>query len=182
MPEKLHYEFGFFFGLFNWKIDWTEITANEPELDIKDIKLNFTHKYDFALVKLDFPAIKHWEIDAMQEVNSWILPSKSKVELIFKDFDIDFACDLVLDDKGYLDPIFYDADIKFGESYLYHDNKIMAFAMHQFVYFGIVIIQNSVYFVGNIVLTDIMGPILDEMLNDYKMKINVPSPFKGETT
>lgn len=181
MPETLHYEFGFFFNLLNWKIDWTDIVSKKPDLDIKDIKLNFTKKYDFSLVKLDFPAIKEWEIDAMQEVNSWILPSKSQVELIFKDFDVDFACDFKLDDKGYLDPIFYDVDIKFGESYLYHDNKIMAFVMHQFVFFGIVIVQNSVYFVGNIILSDIGGPIMDEFLNDYKMQISLPSPFKTES-
>jgi hypothetical protein len=42
------------------------------------------------LIKFDFPAVKNWEIDANQEINSILLPSDSKVELIFKDFDIDF--------------------------------------------------------------------------------------------
>jgi hypothetical protein len=50
------------------------------------------------------------------------LPSESRVELIFKDFDVDFKCDLRLDNNGYLDPIVHDVDIKFGDSFLHHDN------------------------------------------------------------
>jgi hypothetical protein len=34
-------------------------------------------------------------------------------------------------------------------SYLYHDNPIVGFFMHQFIYFGIVIIENASYFVGD---------------------------------
>jgi hypothetical protein len=97
---------------------------------VADVKFNFTRGYDLSLIKVDFPAIKKWEIDATQEINSWILPSVSKVELIFEDFDVDFQTDLVLDENGYLDPVVYDCDIKFGKSYLYHDNKMLAFAMH----------------------------------------------------
>jgi hypothetical protein len=129
---------------------------------------------------VDFPVIKQWEIDATQEVNSWILPSKSKVELIFEDFDIGFQTDLVLDANGYLDPVVYDCDIKFGKSYLYHDNKIVAFVMHQFVYFAIVIIENSVYFVGDYIFSNMMGPIMDQMLNHYTTSVVLKSPFAGQ--
>lgn len=79
---------------------------------------------------MKFPAIKHWEIDANQDVNFWFLPDYSNVQLIFKDFKFDFESDLVLDEHGYLDPVVYSADIHFGESYLYHDNPITAFVMH----------------------------------------------------
>ena len=59
------------------------------------------------------------------------MPSNSKVELAFKDFDINFKVDLKLDANGYLDPIVYDSELYFGDSYLYHDNAIIAFFMHQ---------------------------------------------------
>lgn len=75
---------------------------------------------------------------------------------------------MVLDENGYVDPVVYDADIKFGSSYLYHDNKIMAFVMHQFVYFAIVIIENSVYFVGDYIFSEMMGPVVDKMLGHYQ--------------
>jgi len=107
------------------------------------------------------------------------MPSNSKVELIFKDFDVSFKADLKLDEHGYLDPIVYDAELNFGDSYLYHDNAIIAFFMHQWVYFAIVILKNSVYFVGQYIFTDMMGPVLDSALNHYKMEMNMASPISG---
>lgn len=104
------------------------------------------------------------------------------MELIFEDFDFNFQTDLVLDENGYLDPVVYDCDIKFGNSYLYHDNKIVAFVMHQFVYFAIVIVENSVYFVGDYIFSNMMGPIIDKALNHYKTGIILKSPFQGQTS
>ena len=87
--------------------------------------------------------------------------------MIFKDFKFDFDTDFRLDDNGYLDPIVKKCDISFGESYLFHDNVIVGFFMHQFVYFGIVIIENSSYFVGEYIFSNMMGPVLDNFLNHY---------------
>jgi hypothetical protein len=110
------------------------------------------------------------------------LPNYSKVRLVFEDFDIDFQTDLILDENGYLDPVVYDCDIKFGKSYLYHENAIVGFVMHQFVYFAIVIIENSVYFVGDYIFSNMMGPIMDQALNHYKNKVVLKSPFAGQHT
>lgn len=90
LPTEYHYEFGLFLDILSYEVDWTNITYTDIDLDVEDIKLELTRGYDLSLIKFDFPAVKSWEIDAMQEVNSLILPSNSKVELIFKDFDIDF--------------------------------------------------------------------------------------------
>jgi hypothetical protein len=90
LPDEYHYEFGLFFEILSYTVDWTNITYSDIDLDVDDIQLELTRGYDLSLIKFDFPAVKHWEIDAMQQVNSIILPSKSRVELIFKDFDIDF--------------------------------------------------------------------------------------------
>jgi len=182
LPKNYHYEFGLFFDMLSYTIDWTDITYTDIDLDVKDVKLELSRGYDLSLIKFDFPAVKKWEIDAMQTVNSWVLPSNSRVELIFEDFDIDFQADLVLDENGYVDPVVYDVDVKFGSSYLYHDNKIMAFVMHQFVYFAIVIIENSVYFVGDYIFSEMMGPVVDKMLGHYKTGITLRSPFPGQTT
>jgi len=90
LPTEYHYEFGLFLEILSYEIDWTNITYTKIDLDVSDIKLDFTRGYDLSLIKFDFPAVKNWEIDANQEINSILLPSDSKVELIFKDFDIDF--------------------------------------------------------------------------------------------
>jgi hypothetical protein len=50
--------------------------------------------------------------------------------LIFKDFKFDFDTDLKLDENGYLDPVVKACNVRFGESYLYHDNPITALVMH----------------------------------------------------
>ena len=76
LPEEYHYSFGLFgFGLLEWKVDWTNIRYHKVDLDVKDIKLNLTEGYELSLIKFDFPAVKNWEIDATQTINSWILPS-----------------------------------------------------------------------------------------------------------
>jgi len=133
-------------------------------------------------MEFKFPALKSWEIDADQKVNTWIMPSESHVELIFKDFEFDFKSNFVLDENGYLDPIMTDCDIKFGDSYLYHDNQIIAFAMHQFIYFAIVIVENSVYFVGQYIFSNMMGPVMDTFLDHYRKTLILPSPLAGQTT
>ena len=166
-PKEYSYTFAMFWDLLYWKIDWTDINYKPIDLDIKDVKVEFTRGYDQSLVKFDFPAIKEWEIDAYQTVNTWLFPTESDIQLIFKDFDVDFQADLVLDENGYIDPIVYDCDIKFGETYLYHENKLLAFAMHQFVYFGIVIIENTVYFIGDYIFSNMAGPLMDNALNQY---------------
>lgn len=55
--------------------------------------------------------------------------------------------------------------------------------MHQVVQFGLVIIENSVYFVGEYIFTNMAGPVLTNFLNDYQLPLNhIPSPFKGQNT
>lgn len=99
-----------------------------------------------------------------------------------KDFKFDFDADLRLDSYGYLDPVVYGCDIHFGDSYLYHDNPIIAFIMHQFLYFGLVIIENSVYFVGEYIFTNMLGPVMDGFLNHYQFPFAWPSMVRGQNT
>lgn len=55
--------------------------------------------------------------------------------------------------------------------------------MHQFVQFGLVIVENSVYFVGEYIFTNMAGPVLTTFLNDYKLPLKgMPSPFHGQNT
>lgn len=115
-------------------------------------------------------------------MNTWILPADSPVKFVFADFDFDLDADFELGEDGYLDPIVYSAKINFGDSYLYHDNAIVAFFMHQWVYYTIIIVENSVYFVGQYIFTHMLGPILDEMMNHYRMQIQLPSPLVGQDT
>lgn len=85
----------------------------------------------------------------------------------FKNFDVDFNCDIKATEEGFLHPIVYGANLKFGDSYYYHDNEFIAFFMEQVVEFGIVIMENSVYFVGEYIFTNMAGPVLTTFLNNF---------------
>jgi len=130
LPKEYHYKLGLFFDFLTYHIDWTNIKYKTAELDIEDIKLDFTRSYDTPLIKFDAPAVKYWEMNADQAVDTWFIPASSPIRLIIRDLDFDFNANLRLDDNGYLDPVIYDCDIKFGDSYLYHDNWMVAFVMH----------------------------------------------------
>ena len=81
-------------------------------------------------LKFDFPALKHWQIDADVAFNSWLLPSSSKLEFLIEDLDIDFSCSLKLDEKGFIDPVVYGVDINFGESQIIHENWFVSLFAH----------------------------------------------------
>ena len=54
--------------------------------------------------------------------------------------------------------------------------------MHQFLYFGIKIIENSVYFLGEYIFSNLMGPIMDQQLNHYMFEFPYPSIIRGQQT
>ena len=55
--------------------------------------------------------------------------------------------------------------------------------MHQVVQFALVIVENSVYFVGEYIFTNMAGPVLTTFLDDYQFPLNdLPSPFHGQNT
>lgn len=39
LPKSYHYEFGLFFNLLQWKIDWTDIEYSNVDLDIADVQI-----------------------------------------------------------------------------------------------------------------------------------------------
>lgn len=115
----------------------------------------------------------------MQEVNTWIMPSESRIELVFKDFDIDFEVSLVLDEDGQLDPIVKSCSIDFGDSYFHHENNILRYAYHDMIKLALVVIENSSYFMGKYMFTELLGPVLDVYLRHYTIDLGVKNWFLG---
>lgn len=127
------------------------------------------------LVKFDFPALKYWEFKAHETIDSWWFWSDSQVELMIEDFDIDFSCHLKVDDKGYLEPIVKDVKIDFGKSSLTHDNILAEFFWHQILELSVVIVENSAWFFGEYLFSEVLGPLTSVWLNNY----NMPLKLKG---
>lgn len=132
------------------------------------------------MLKVDFPAIKEWKIDASQKTNSWLLPEESHVELEFTDFDINFNTQLELFDDGFLKPVVYELEVKFGSTYVYHDNFILSFIMGQFIEFAIVVIENSTYFVGQYIFSSLLAPMLAKFTNGYQLPLTLYDMYPGQ--
>jgi len=98
---------------------------------MRDVKFGIKHKYDMGLVSFDFPAMKDWYIKAHEHSNSWLFPEDSDITIHVNNFDVKFSAALSLDPNGYIDPIVYDADIKFGNSMVTHNNWLLEFTLHQ---------------------------------------------------
>ena len=82
--------------------------------------------------------------------------------------------------EGFLKPKVYGAVIDFGESSFYHENKFLRLFINQFIDFILVMIENSVYFIGDILFTNLGEPLLTSVMNDYKLPLNkIHSPFPG---
>mmetsp|Transcript_12780 Transcript_12780/g.21606 ORF Transcript_12780/g.21606 Transcript_12780/m.21606 type:complete len:116 (-) Transcript_12780:1001-1348(-) len=101
-----------------------------------------------GMIYMDFPALKDWEIKAHQHLNSWFLPQDTDIAISIRDFDVNFSADLVVNNRGMLDPVVYAVDIEFGESAVNVDNPKIENFIHQFIILSINIIEQSSFFMG----------------------------------
>ena len=132
------------------------------------------------MLKVHFPAFKFWKLHAILDNNCWWLANHSKIVIEFKDFKIDFKMDVKKTYEGFLKPKVYGAVIDFGDSSFYHENKFLRLFINQFIDFLLVMIENSVYFIGDILFTNLGEPLLTSVMNDYKLPLNkIYSPFPG---
>lgn len=70
-----------------------------------------------------------------------------------------------------LDPIVQDCDIDFGRrSYFRHNNKYLEYLMHQFIVLSVQIIEQSSFFMGQYMFTELLGPVLDTYLRHYEWR------------
>ena len=78
-PSEYHYHFSTFFDMIAWEFDWNNIKYSHAELDIADTVVAFEDHIDQHVLRVRFPAVKHWEISANQHVNNIILPDQSNI-------------------------------------------------------------------------------------------------------
>lgn len=88
--------------------------------------------------------------------------------------------DMKLNDKGYVDPIIYYTKLNFGDSFLHHEDPFTAFCLFQIVDFSLIMIRNSVFLIGQYIFTDMLGPIINDFLNNYTFDFYIWSPFMGQ--
>ena len=143
------------------------------------MKFEFTNGIFKHLLRVNFNAIKHWEISAKQHFNSFLTPGSEDVKLIIDDFDMKFDTDLTLDDKGYIEPEVKNLAVSFGDTKVEHSNFIIGIIWFEIWQFAVVVIEQTIGFLGATIFSDMFGPVLDTLLNDYKMSFRLTSPFYG---
>ena len=42
-----------------------------------------------------------------------------------------------------------------------------------------IMVQNSIYFIGTYIMTDMIEPLVDKLLNSYQLPVYLKSPFPG---
>jgi hypothetical protein len=132
LPHELEFEFGpgdFFWDAFLYHISWTDITYENPILDIMGIKVEFNQMEDSDEqdVTIDFPALRSMSISAYQEMDTWIIPATGWVFLGIYNFKVDLVFELGVTSKGFLHPIFHHTAVDFGETYFYFENEFTEF-------------------------------------------------------
>lgn len=69
LPQNYDYTIGLdippFTEFLTYKIHWDKIRYSDARFDFKDIKLVLNNAYDMQMLKVDFPALKEWKIDAL---------------------------------------------------------------------------------------------------------------------
>ena len=71
-------------------------------------------------------------------------------------------------------------DIKMGETMIVHDDAVIEFLMHNLIKFVELSIENSSYFLGEFMFTNLLGPIIDHALNHYHTTLWFRSMIPGQ--
>ena len=76
-------------------------------------------------------------------------------------------------DNGFLRPIIWATDLKWGETKIYHENWFAMIMLDQWVKLTMVIIQNSMYFLGDYIMNGMLEPPLTQLANYYQIPITL---------
>lgn len=181
LPHSYEYKINALLGLVRFDFEWTDITYDVPVLDIDDTKIYILEYNGHKMVQIHFEAFKEWRIHANQHLTTLFELEDSFVYFEFKDFKLMLGFNFHLTPQHTLRPVVYDSNMKFGESFLHHDNVFCEIIFHQLIKFGLVVIQNSVYFAGDYIFSDMFEPILTSALNEYRQPFRLINPFNGQT-
>jgi hypothetical protein len=73
---------------------------------------------------------------------------------------VDFNTEFQTTEKGFLTPVLYATTLKWGTSKFYHENKLLALLCDQWISFTMIIIQNSMFFLGDFIMNGMLEPPL----------------------
>ena len=94
LPNEIEFDVGpgdVLWNAFLYHCHWTDITYENPILDIMGIEVSFNQieDSDEQDISIDFPAFRSVSISAYQEIETWILPLTGWVYLGIYNFKVD---------------------------------------------------------------------------------------------
>jgi len=122
---------------------------------------------DEQVIHIDFPALRSVAISAYQEIDTWIIPATGWVFLGIYNFKVDVTFSMGVTSKGFLHPVFHHTSVDFGDTYFYFEDGFTEFLVWQVLEFSKIMIENSIFFLGSIVFTDMLEAIIDKYSHGY---------------
>ena len=178
--KKEEWDFSALFGLINYHVNFSNIHYPEPSLDFSKVRIKFTDFFERPMLKVHFPAITSWRVQAHTSANTLILPKESEMVFDIEDLNFDFNTEFETNEFGYLRPILYATNLQWGETAFYHENFLLAVIFDQWIRFTLIIIQNSLYFLGDQIMNGMIEPVMTDFLNNYQFPLHLNDFFKGQ--
>lgn len=100
--------------------------------------------------------------------------------VVLKYIDFNIQTDLKMDKNGYLDPYIKQCMIDIGKSTVEYDSHVVEFIAHETLDLMLVIIEQSVEFIGEYVFTHTLGPLIDTYTNHYQFQFWWWSQWPGQ--
>lgn len=157
---KEEWDMSVLFGLLKYHFEFTNIHYKQPVMDFENTHFKFTDLFHRPMLKVKFPTLKHWKIAFHSKANTWLLPQESDIVFDIEDLLLKFNTEFETTKEGFLRPVLFATDLKWGETKIYHENWMLALLFDQWINFTLIIIQNSLYFLGDAIMNGMLEPPL----------------------
>jgi len=176
------YDFALLFGFLRYKMLMKNIDYKPPQLDFMNTTIIFDNEFNKQHIKVNFPAIKSWKVESDVSINCMLFPEDTRMMFDMEDIIFKFNTELKVTPEGWINPNIWAIDLNWGHSQFYHENAFAALIFDQTIHYLMVIVQNALYFMGEIILNGMLEPPLTQGLNYYQLPFGLKGPFNGQDT
>lgn len=82
--------------------------------------------------------------------------------------------------SGHLKPVIYAVELNWGETSFYTENQLMSMVLFQVIKYMQMIIKNSIYFLGDYLLSGFITPLFTDIMHGYMLPLHLGDAFKGQ--
>ena len=182
LPDTHEAEIGILFDIIKFHFLWTDIKYTKPALDIHATNLEIRKENDsgWTSLAIDIPLIKHWSIEAHEQLTNWFGVDNSEVYIELQDVKFDLVTSLYVGRDGMLTPSVRDLSIDLGDSKVSHNRILTSIIANEFIPLAFSVIENGLTFFGDWILGNMLAPVLDNALGHYRYKFRMDHFLPGQ--